>query len=395
MPDHVVPSTKLVVPLVKVTLFEQGAWLQHELQVPAGQTWVRLPCLTPGTSAGQVQVRLSAGNWRLPGPAYTGGLIPNPACPRPAQQDLLLETSLAGGSAVLRLAYFSPDARWQQRQLIQLNTAEQRVWTETQQLLHQTTGQDWVGVRVELVSEADSFMRRQWRADTAGPILTLEPPAQPAPPAAQPLLQTRGLLTLASGEQTQLPGSQRSEPVPVSLLNRVWLSDTPQAYLVARSPALAQLLQKSSSRGSWLLVRDGEALGAYRINPQDARDGELAFGVDRRLQLLLGPVSRRYGGDGHRQHEFTHRTLMLRAGPSPHAVEVLAAQPRPEVPELDVECSVSPAPDAGAWRGLAGISVWRFDPPPVNQVQLQQECRLSYPVNRAPRPAPAPPTSSR
>lgn len=339
--------------------------------------------------------------------------------PRTAQVQTLKVTVHAPREGQLRLRYQVPGAGWTPAYRGSLDASRSQLRIERQAVVRQTTGEDWAGASLVLVTgqpEARVSLpnAHPWTLRVAPPEPPPEarallksgvPMAAMAAPAPAPAAAAAPMAEAVSFDVRVFEGSLATEfkvpqkvdvnssgqPVtfslggtdlPVQLLRRTVPARNTRVDLVAELPPPGGVWPA----GPMSLYRDGAYVGQTSWHPsQAAHDGlvDLPFGRDERVTVTQEPeraTSATSGFTGSRQDRKISRAYVIDSRhTSPITLEVLEASPTAADDQVRIERQFSPQPSHMEWRKKPGVVAWRQTLAPQTPWRLQADYLISVP----------------
>lgn len=330
-------------------------------------------------------------------------------------------------SAELGLSYRVPGAGWQPQYRARLDTATSALSIERLAQIAQTSGEDWVDVKLKLSTVpprqtlmaapiepwtlAMSQERFAEMAERAGRSrMVLAPPLAPAPAPVADLADIRVTGSAARpqvvfdpsvfegefGAEYDLPqrvtlradgamstvtlGRVATEP---RLLARVQPKTAEAAYLIAELPRP----QGSWPSGPVQLFRDNAMIGETTLQFGAETTWTLPFGNDERLRVRVEPDKRDGANSGfigaRREVVVTRQWQVENLRGRPVTLQVLEAAPVPEHEDIRVQSQFTPPVTQAGWRDQPGIQRWELPLAPNQTQRFQAVYKISVPKDAA------------
>ena len=335
-----------------------------------------------------------------------------------------LRLSTAQG-AELGLSYRVPSAGWQPQYRARLETAASALSIERLAQIAQTSGEDWVDVKLKLSTVpprqtvaaapiepwtlAMAQERFAERAERAGRSrMVLAPQMAPAPVADLAKVQVTGSAVAPQvrfdpsvfegefGAEYELPqrvtlradgamstvtlGRVAAEP---RLLARVQPKTAEAAYLIAELPRP----QGSWPSGPVQLFRDNAMIGETALQFGAETTWTLPFGADERLRVRVEPDKRDGANSGfigaRREVVVTRQWQVENLRSRPVTLQVLEAAPVPEHEDIRVQAQFTPPVTKAGWRDQPGIQMWELPLAPNQTQRFQAVYKISVPKDAA------------
>jgi uncharacterized protein (TIGR02231 family) len=335
-----------------------------------------------------------------------------------------LRLSTAQG-AELGLSYRVPSAGWQPQYRARLDTASNALSIERLAQIAQTSGEDWVDVKLKLSTVpprqtvmvapiepwtlAMAAQRYEEMAERSARSRVMPAPMMaPAPVADLAKVQATGssiappvrfdpsVFEGEFGAEYDLPqrvtlradgamstvalGRITAEP---RLLARVQPRTAESAYLIAELPRP----QGSWPSGPVQLFRDNALIGETALQFGTETTWTLPFGVDERLRVRVEPDKRDGANSGfigsRREVVVTRQWQVENLRGRPVTLQVLEAAPVPEHEDIRVQSQFTPPVTKAGWRDQPGIQMWELPLAPNQTQRFQAVYKISVPKDAA------------
>lgn len=309
--------------------------------------------------------------------------------------------------STLGISYRSTQASWTPGYRAYLDTQSGQLNLERTAQVAQTSGEDWLGIRLVLSTARPQTVGRlnpprPWRLEVEQAV----PMAAAAPATAHRYSLSAQSDSLANDARAQMAyqaardsddeaaaplprfdlasthgeyASVFSVPTPVDLsssgqrTNFVLAKEALDSRMLARvqpdSGAYAQLVSVlPRPAGSWPsgpveLYRDGAYVGSSKLQLDASPDVELYWGPDEkiRVQRIAGPRQQAQTGfiGARQEYQSSRRWVVSNGHALPVNLQLLESGPVSENSEIKVERQYTPAPGIASWRDLPGVVAWQ------------------------------------
>ncbi|HEY1399207.1 DUF4139 domain-containing protein [Roseateles sp.] len=344
----------------------------------------------------------------------------------PTVSVVTLRLSTAQG-AELGLSYRVPGAGWQPQYRARLDTASSALSIERLAQIAQTSGEDWVDVKLKLstvpprqtVAAApiepwtlamaqERFAEMAERVSQSRVMRAPKVMPAPAPVADLSTVQITGsaVAPLARFDPSVFEGEFGAEyelPQRVTLRADGAMSTVTLGRIAAEPRLLARVQPKSAEaayliaelprpQGSWpagpvQLFRDNAMIGETTLQFGTDTTWTLPFGTDERLRVRVEPDKRDGANSGfigsRREVAVTRQWQVENLRGRPVTLQVLEAAPVPEHEDIRVQAQFTPPVTKAGWRDQPGIQMWELPLAPNQTQRFQAVYKISVPKDAA------------